>query len=117
MRHDPRDAMAPLYLGNLLFDLQPEAAIAEWEKAAALGSKVATVYRNLGVGYEQTKRDRTKAIEHYERAVELDPTHRVIWLDAACRARGRWTQLGCRPAVSCESTASLTRSSSPHDRW
>ena len=88
MRHDPGDAMAPLYLGNLLFDLQPEAAILEWEKAAALGSKVATVYRNLGVGYEQTKRDRTKAIEYYEKAVELDPTDtRVIHeLDSAYRS-------------------------------
>ena len=87
MQHDPGDAMAPLYLGNLLFDLQPEAAIEEWEKAAALGSKVATVYRNLGVGYEQTKRDRTKAIEYYEKAVELDPTDtRVIHeLDSAYR--------------------------------
>jgi tetratricopeptide (TPR) repeat protein len=87
MQQNPGDAMAPLYLGNLLFDLQPEAAIREWEKASALGSRVATVYRNLGVGYEQTKRDRTKAIEYYERAVALDPTDtRVIHeLDAAYR--------------------------------
>jgi tetratricopeptide (TPR) repeat protein len=87
MGHDPKDAMAPLYLGNLLFDLQPEAAIAEWEKARALGSKVATVYRNLGVGYEQTKRDRAKAIEFYEKAVELNPADtRVIHeLDSAYR--------------------------------
>jgi tetratricopeptide (TPR) repeat protein len=88
MQHDSRDVMAPLYLGNLLFDLQPEAAIEQWEKAAALGSKVATVYRNLGVGYEQTEHDRTKAIEHYEKAVELDPTDtRVIHeLDSAYRS-------------------------------
>jgi tetratricopeptide (TPR) repeat protein len=87
MQHDPRDAMAPLYLGNLLFDLQPEAAIAEWEKAAALGSKVATVYRNLGVGYAQAKHDRSRAIEFYEKAVELDPNDtRVIHeLDSAYR--------------------------------
>ena len=87
MQHNPADAMAPLYLGNLLFDLQPEAAIKEWETAAALGSKVATVYRNLGVGYEQTKRDRIKAIGFYEKAVELDPTDtRVIHeLDSAYR--------------------------------
>jgi tetratricopeptide (TPR) repeat protein len=87
MQRSPSDAMAPLYLGNLLFDLQPEAAIKEWEKAAALGSKVATVFRNLGVGYEQTKRDRKKAIEYYEKAVELDPTDtRVIHeLDSAYR--------------------------------
>jgi hypothetical protein len=71
----------------VLFDLQPQAAIAEWEKAAALGSRVATVYRNLGVGYEQTNGDRTKAIEFYEKAVELDPTDtRVIHeLDSAYR--------------------------------
>jgi len=37
------------------------------------GSKVATVYRNLGVGYEQTKRDRKKAIEYYEKAVAWIP--------------------------------------------
>jgi tetratricopeptide (TPR) repeat protein len=87
MQHNPGDAMAPLYLGNLLFDLQPEAAIREWEKASALGSKVATVYRNLGVGYEQTRRDRNKAIEYYEKAVDLDPTDtRVIHeLDSAYR--------------------------------
>ncbi len=33
---DPGDARAPYYLGNLLFDLQPEAALAAWEKAVAL---------------------------------------------------------------------------------
>jgi tetratricopeptide (TPR) repeat protein len=88
MRHEPADAMAPLYLGNLLFDLQPEAAIAEWEKASALGSRVPTVYRNLGVAHEQTRRDRRKAIEYYERAVELDPADtRVIHeLDSAYRS-------------------------------
>jgi tetratricopeptide (TPR) repeat protein len=87
MQHQPGDAMAPLYLGTLVFDLQPEAAIELWQKAAALGSKVATVYRNLGVGYEQTKHDRTKAIEFYEKAVELDRTDtRVIHeLDSAYR--------------------------------
>jgi tetratricopeptide (TPR) repeat protein len=87
MEHDPTDAMAPLYLGNLLYDLQPEAAIEEWERARALGSRVATVYRNLGVGYERTFRDWERAIASYEKAVELDPTDtRVIHeLDAAYR--------------------------------
>ena len=87
MEHDPTDAMAPLYLGNLLYDSQPEAAIEEWERARALGSTVATVYRNLGIGYERTVGDRERAIASYEKAVELDPTDtRVIHeLDAAYR--------------------------------
>ncbi len=87
MEHNPADAMAPLYLGNLLYDLQPEVAIKQWERARDLGSKVATVYRNLGVGYERTLGDRDRAIKSYERAVELDPTDtRVIHeLDAAYR--------------------------------
>lgn len=87
MQHNPDDAMAPLYLGNLLYDLQPEAAIEQWERARDLGSRVATVYRNLGVGYERTLGDREKAIASYEKALELDPTDtRLIHeLDAAYR--------------------------------
>ena len=87
MKHNPADAMAPLYLGNLLYDFQPQSAIKEWEKARNLGSKVPTVYRNLGVGYERTMRDRNKAIEFYEKAVELDPkdTRLIHELDSAYR--------------------------------
>ena len=87
MKHNPNDAMAPLYLGNLLYDFQPEVAIREWEKASELGSKVATVYRNLGIGYERTLRDRKKAIGFYKKAVELDPTDTMVIheLDAAYR--------------------------------
>ncbi|MDH4197189.1 MAG: DUF5107 domain-containing protein, partial [Candidatus Aminicenantes bacterium] len=34
-RMNPKDALAPYALGNLLYDLQPERAIEEWTKAAA----------------------------------------------------------------------------------
>lgn len=87
MERNPADANAPLYLGNLLYDLQPETAIQEWEKGRDRGSKVATLYRNLGIGYERTRRDRSKAIEFYERAVELDPkdTRLIHELDSAYR--------------------------------
>jgi tetratricopeptide (TPR) repeat protein len=87
MAQNPRDAMAPLYLGNLLYDWQPRQAIKEWEKARDLGSQVATVYRNLGVGYERALRERNRAIEFYEKAVELDPkdTRLIHELDTAYR--------------------------------
>ena len=59
----------------------PERAIEEWKKAAALGSKVATVYRNLGVGYEQTRRDRTVDVfirKLRDKLEALDPAHTFI---------------------------------------
>jgi tetratricopeptide (TPR) repeat protein len=87
MEHNPADAMAPLYLGNLLYDFQPQAAIKEWEKARDRGSQVATVYRNLGLAYERTMRDRNRSIEFYEKAVELDPkdTRVIHELDSVYR--------------------------------
>jgi len=87
MAHDPTDPMAPLYLGNLLYDFQPEVAIEEWERARELGSTVATVYRNLGIGYERTLGDRERAIAAYEKAVELDPSDTMVIheLDVAYR--------------------------------
>ena len=87
MERNPADANAPLYLGNLLYDHQPETAIQEWEKGRDRGSRVATLYRNLGIGYERARKDRTKAIEFYEKAVELDPkdTRLIHELDSAYR--------------------------------
>ena len=53
MQANPGDARAPYYLGNLLYDRQPEVAIKEWEKSAAIDSSFSLVYRNLAQGYEQ----------------------------------------------------------------
>ena len=53
-RSDPR---APYYLGNLLYDLQPERAIAEWEKARALDPGFARVHRNLAFAYARARGD------------------------------------------------------------
>ena len=48
---NPADSRAPYYLGNLLFDHQPDRAIALWEKSAALGADFPVVYRNLAMVY------------------------------------------------------------------
>lgn len=69
----PKDARAPYYLGNLLFDLQPEAALAEWEKAAAIDPKHATTRRNLGLAAARAKNDLPRAILEYEAALALAP--------------------------------------------
>jgi len=76
---NPKDARAPYYLGNLLFDLQPEEAVALWEKSVTLDPQAITL-RNLAQAYSHKTGDesRVKAILYMEKAVALknpDPTH------------------------------------------
>jgi tetratricopeptide (TPR) repeat protein len=76
---NPKDARAPYYLGNLLFDWQPTEAIALWEQSASLDPQSVT-FRNLAQAYSHKTADesRNKAISYMEKAVALnnsDPTH------------------------------------------
>ena len=73
---NPQDARAYYYLGNLLFDLQPDRAIEYWEKSRAIDDSLATVHRNLGWAYYRVKNDVARAIGCYEQALacgDLDP--------------------------------------------
>lgn len=63
---DPR---APYYLGNLLYDWQPDEALKLWERSAALEPGFAVVQRNIGVAYAHREGGRAQAIAAYERAV------------------------------------------------
>ena len=72
MNNNPSDAFAPYYLGNLLYDNQPERAIKEWEKSQALDDTFATVHRNLGLVYARTENNIPKAIAGLEKAVACD---------------------------------------------
>jgi len=72
IRHHSSDARALYYLGNLLYDLQPEEAIRLWEKSRDTDDSFALVHRNLGWGYYRTLRDIPKAIAGYEKAVVCD---------------------------------------------
>ena len=73
MAHNPRDARAACYLGNLLYDIQPEAAVRAWERARDLDGNWATVHRNLGLAYARAEHDNAKAIASLETAVACDP--------------------------------------------
>jgi tetratricopeptide (TPR) repeat protein len=55
---DPQDARAPYYLGNLLFDWQPEEAVKAWEQSARLDPSFAIVHRNLALAYAHQKPER-----------------------------------------------------------
>ncbi|MHC4394825.1 MAG: DUF5107 domain-containing protein [Planctomycetota bacterium] len=65
----PSDARAYYYLGNLLYDIQPENAIKVWEKSRSLDDTFAITHRNLGWAYYRSENNISKAITSYEKAV------------------------------------------------
>jgi tetratricopeptide (TPR) repeat protein len=78
MHADPSDARAPYYLGNLLFDSQPQRAQALWEKSAALGADFPVVYRNLAMVYTRQGNQRDKARAALEKAVQYGGNATVL---------------------------------------
>ncbi len=70
----PGDARARYYLGNVLYDWQPEEATRMWEASAALDPSFAIAHRNLAVAYmhQASGAGLDKAIAELERAVACD---------------------------------------------
>ena len=84
----PDDAKPFYYLGNLLYDKQPQKAIENWENAVKHDPLLAIAWRNLGWGYYEYSHDLVKAINAYEKAIavkkddpvyyaELDPLYEM----------------------------------------
>jgi len=82
--NNPDDAKPLYYLGNLLYDKQPEKAIECWENSVALDPSLAIAHRNLGWGYYHHLGDGLKAIASYEKAIDLKKDEPVYYeeLDA-----------------------------------
>jgi tetratricopeptide (TPR) repeat protein len=74
MRANPRDARAPYYLGNLLYDWQPEEAARLWETSVAIDPSFAIAHRNLATAYAHQKPagDINRAIAELEKAVSME---------------------------------------------
>lgn len=72
---NPKDAKAPYYLGNLLYDKDRfEEAIELWELSTQRDAGFSVVWRNLGIGYFNILNQPTKALAAFDKAVALNPT-------------------------------------------
>ncbi|MEI8044069.1 MAG: tetratricopeptide repeat protein, partial [Verrucomicrobiota bacterium] len=95
MSANPRDAKAPYYLGNLLYDRRRhDQAIGLWEQSARLDPGFSIVWRNLGIGYFNIRRQPAKARVAYTRAVaaSLGDARLLYERDQL------WKRLGVKPA-------------------
>jgi tetratricopeptide (TPR) repeat protein len=94
IRANPRDARAPYYLGNLLYDRRRhQEAIRCWELSVRLNPRFSTVWRNLGIGYYNIHRKPAKAKAAYDRACRLAPADaRLVY-----ERDQLWKRLGEKP--------------------
>ena len=76
----PKSANTWFYLGNLLYQKQPEEAMRCWEKAVDADSQFAMALRNLGWGCRFFLNDLEKAEEYYLRAIGADKDGNAIFL-------------------------------------
>jgi tetratricopeptide (TPR) repeat protein len=94
MSANPRDARAPYYLGNLLYDRRRHReAIQMWERSASLDKKFPTVWRNLGISYFNSLKNPTRARQAFQKAFQTDPSDARL-----CYERDQlWKRLGEKP--------------------
>ncbi|TFH22878.1 MAG: tetratricopeptide repeat protein, partial [Bacteroidia bacterium] len=72
LQYNSEDARAWYYMGNILYDHQPDKAIACWEQSVEIDSSLAIAHRNLGWAFYRWKEDIPGAITYYEKAMEIN---------------------------------------------
>lgn len=80
LEYNPESAVTWYYLGNLLFNKQPDRAMECWQKAVEINPEYAMAWRNLGWGHHFHKADNDKAIECYRHAIATDKGENAIFL-------------------------------------
>jgi len=73
IRHNPGDAKAWYYKGNILYDHQPEEAIKCWKRSISLDPKLSIAQRNLGWAHYRHSGEIGEAIDYYEKAISNNP--------------------------------------------
>ncbi|MDD3278694.1 MAG: DUF5107 domain-containing protein [Lachnospiraceae bacterium] len=82
MRLEKHAAKAPYYLGCLYYDkLDFGQAVALWEQSETCDNQFPTVLRNLSIAYYNKKKEPQKALDHLERAFQLDQSDARIFLE------------------------------------
>ena len=69
----PGNEKAFYYMGNLLYNIQPDNAMAEWAKCVEMNPEDDAAWRNLGWGNWLYTKDFAKATQDYRKAIELNP--------------------------------------------
>lgn len=90
-----KDAKAPYYLGNLLYDKDRfEEGVASWEESVKRDPDFGTVWRNLGIGYFNVRNKPAKARAAFDLAFRLNPDEpRILY-----ERDQLWKRLGEAPA-------------------
>ena len=94
IRSNPMDARAPYYLGNLLYDRRRhQEAVGLWERSAKLDDSFSIVWRNLGIGYFNIRKQPAKARAAYNKALKANPVDARLLFERD----QLWKRLGERP--------------------
>lgn len=78
----PENYKPHYYLGNLLYEKQPERAVAEWQKVTEMAPEKALAWRNIGWYHWINTRNFAEAKKYYLKAIELDPSS-ALFLEEA----------------------------------
>ena len=69
----PESEIPHYYLGNLLYNIQPDRAMDEWNKCLALNPENDLAWRNLGWANWLHTKDYAESAKCYRKAIELNP--------------------------------------------
>jgi tetratricopeptide (TPR) repeat protein len=81
LKINPKDSKAAYYLGNSLFENQPEKAVSYWEKSRTIDPSSPLVHRNLGLAYSREEKNIEKAVQSMEKALNLTKKHARLFLE------------------------------------
>jgi tetratricopeptide (TPR) repeat protein len=84
LSHNPKDAHALYYLGNILFAKgRIEEGIKMWEKSAEEHEFYSVLHRNLGLAYWKINKDLDKAATEYRQALANNDQDTTLYLELA----------------------------------
>ncbi|HVN03131.1 MAG TPA: DUF5107 domain-containing protein [Bryobacteraceae bacterium] len=115
---NPADARAPYYLGNLLYDWQPEEATKMWQTSEAIDPSFAIVHRNLATAYMHRKpgADLDKAIAELEKAVGCQRQYALHFTELDELYEQAGTSLEKRDALFSRNAALVARRDDAENR-